>query len=268
MADNIQDYYKQCIYRIHSNIIDIRAPVIAGSQNTVFFVETPWEKFVVKFNDEELIRKNLGAARLFARNDIPVPELHIGSVRNQWYETYPILNGDTLYEKIGNGMPEHRIKRIYNQIINNFAKMDEISPRALAPYECKYVHQMAGHHIKNSNGKLLAAVFKPMVWALNAGRERNMGVFHSDITPKNIVVDDRDNITFLDMDSIVICNRNFALGALATKYQSLGLDITELFDLCDKKLSTPINRGRVAAMANINNLGKYLLWRQSQSKKR
>lgn len=135
MADNIQDYYKRCIYRIHSNIIDIRAPVIAGTQNTVFFVETPWEKFVVKFNDEELIRKNLGAARLFARNDIPVPDLHIGSVRDRWYETYPILNGDTLYEKIGNGMPEHRIKRIYNHVINNFAKMDEISASILASFE-------------------------------------------------------------------------------------------------------------------------------------
>ncbi|MDE6570981.1 MAG: aminoglycoside phosphotransferase family protein [Alphaproteobacteria bacterium] len=268
MADNIHDYYKRCIYQIHSGIIRIRRPNITGAQNNVFFVETRDEQFVVKFNVEDLVTKNLGASQLYARHDIPVPELHIGHVRGQWYETYPCIPGTTLFEAIGHGMPASRIRRIYGRVIREFAKMDEISPRALARYRCKYAHQVTLYHVRNSNSATLATIADPIVRGLNMGHERNMGVYHLDITPKNIVVDDFDNITFLDMDSVAICNRNFALGAVATKYQGLGLDVQELYDMCDKTLLTPINRGRISAMANINNFGKWLLWRTAQMKKR
>ena len=101
----------------------------------------------------------------------------------------------------------------------------------------------------------------------NYGNPKDIAIFHSDITPKNTVVStDGHLVGFLDLDSAAISNINYAFGTMAAKYQQLGFNISELYDYFEGISDTKLNRTRINALANINNIAKKMLWQHSQSK--
>ncbi len=265
MAGDAINWSKKYICKIYSGVTHIERPEVSGSQNNVFFVDTNDGRFVVKFNYQPLVMKNMVVSRLFEERGIPAPKIHVGNIDGQWYETYPMVQGQTLHQAIGKGMTRSCIKQAYNDILIYFSQMDGIPATALKDQQCRYVHQVAEYNIRNANGGAVAKIFTPLVRMLNAGREKDIGIYHFDITPKNVIVSERGEFqTFIDLDSVALCNRNFALGALAAKYQMLGMSTKYLYDINDALSDRHADRGRINAMLRLNNMGKCLLWHFAQ----
>ncbi len=271
ITNNISKDKIRVIYKIFSGITNIESPVITGAQHNVFFVTNHDGQFVVKFNWRQLAEKNMAAQRLMLRHGVTVPDLHIGNIAGQWYEAYRVVPGITLHEAIGRGMNHDKINDVYADVLTQFARMDKVPTDSLRDMSCGRFHRVAKYNILSANGPVLAALFAPLVQLLNAGARSDMGVYHCDMTPKNIIVSDAGNFQALvDIDSIAVGHRDFALGALAIKYQRLGdeFSLDALYDMCDEISGRPVSRDRVNAMAKLNNMGKFLLWRTANAKRR
>ena len=264
----IPDFQRKAVYSIYHNVTHIEAPTIPGMQNNVLFVENADGRHVVKFTDNwQLVQKNRLASTVYADYGIPCPRLRVGEVDGVCYETYQIIPGITLFEAVGRGMAPERIRAVYSDVIKYFARMDNVPLNPVAKCAAAPAHQVALYNIRTANGALAAALVAPLVYVLNRGAAQDMGIYHFDITPKNIIVSPDGRFeSFVDMDSVVLCNRNFALGGLAIKYRRLGFDLNELYDMCEAASGRAVNRTLVSAMAELNNVGKYILWRSAKTK--
>lgn len=261
MTTNKLIHAKQNIGRIYPGTIDIKSPDVCGAQNNVFFVHTKYGNFVVKFSYQDLARKNMVVSNLLAELDIPAPRIHIGHIDGQWYETYPLIPGQTLHQAIGNGLARNQISQVYNDIMVYFRNMDSIPARTLDNQACRHAHQVAQYNIRNTNGGGAAKIFSSLVRLLNVGKQQDMGVYHCDITPKNVLVTENGDFrAFLDLDSVALCNRNFAFSAMAAKYEQLGMQVQYLYDINDALSWRPVDRTRINTMLRLNQFGKYLLW--------
>ena len=269
MKTDIIKHVKPGICKIYSGVIDIECPPVCGAQNNVFFVRTEDGNFVVKFNYPELATKNMKVANLLAERDIPAPQIHVGRINGQWYETYPHIPGLTLHQAIQNGLSKHVIEQVYNDIMVHFSNMDTISVSSLDDQACKYAHQVAAYNIRNANGGVAAKIFSTIVRLLNRGNPGDIGIYHFDITPKNVLVTpDGRFLAFLDMDGVALCNRNFALGALASKYEMLGMQSHYLYEINDAMSRHSADRNRANKMVRLNQIGKNILWRLGKLRSR
>ena len=112
----------------------------------------------------------------------------------------------------------------------------------------------------NVNGEKVAQIFKFLVYMMNIfGRK---GLYHSDITPKNIIVDNKGHfLGFVDVDSVNICSKNFAFATMAAKYKEMGFNPSEL--LADYRTLThdTIDANYVNKYINLVATGKHILWK-------
>ncbi|MDW2958569.1 MAG: hypothetical protein R8M37_02050 [Alphaproteobacteria bacterium] len=264
---------EDCIYAIkdmYSDVVKIKMPKIAGTQNNVFFAHTANNKDVVfKFSSPQMVIKNAMISSLYRSYGIPVPIISANKHNGMFFEKYEMLSGCTLFEAIKDGMTSAQIKQVYREILVEFAKMAQIRPDMLAQNMIKDINGVVYRHVSNVHNPAMAVLFATVAYLLNIGRDENKAVFHSDITPKNTIVSpDGYLVGFVDIDSTSVCNKSYAFGALAAKYQELGFDMTELFDFYENNTADTrrLNRDRIKAMANITNFGKRLMWQFSQRK--
>ena len=268
MTTNIEKSYHNAILAFYPDAINLRQPTIRGTQQNVIFADTASGTRVFKFSNAETVYKNRYISQLFLKHSIPVPDVTARKYNGLYFEDYPQLAGHTLYEHIGKGMEPAKVQQIYREILNYFAKMDSIPPNALYNFSNKDIHIISRNHIAGVNNKTLAQICMVAVYLLNIGNKSDKGIYHSDITAKNVIVSpDGHLIGFLDLDTIGVGDKNYAFGAMAIKYQQLGLDITELFDYYERISGKKLNRRRILAMAHINNFGKKILWMHQQHKK-
>jgi len=262
MKDNIPEFYKTAIYHAFHGVIDVRYPNIRGAQNNLFFVKTNECEYVAKLGSRDMVIKNCAAGRLFAANNIPVPDIKISTYDGKWIEAYPMIPGRTLFERIRSGMPESLVKRAYTDILTHFAAMEQIQTKQFATdSKARRIYDMAHENIKHTNGRVMASVMRTAAYMLNCGRRQNTGLYHTDITPKNVIVDEKGRlVSFLDLDGITLCNRHFAFAVLADKWTELGFDTRELFDKYEYISGRPLNRPRITTMLNIVHFGKYLMY--------
>ncbi|MBQ8256249.1 MAG: phosphotransferase [Alphaproteobacteria bacterium] len=264
---------EDCIYTIkdmYSDGVKIKMPKITGTQNNVFFVNTGDDREVVfKFSAPQMVMKNAAVSSLYYKHGIPAPIISANKHKGLSFEKYDVLPGCTFFEAIKDGMTEAQIKQVYREILVEFAKMAQIRPNMLAQDLLKDINNVVYMHVSNVHNPAMGALFAAVAYLLNVGRDENNAVFHSDITPKNTIVSpDGHLVGFVDIDSASVCNKRYAFGALAAKYQELGFDMTELFDFYENDTTDvrKLNRDRIKAMANITNFGKRLMWKCSQHK--
>lgn len=261
---------EECISAIQGNCPDItkiRVPKITGTQNNVFFGRTDDADMVFKFSSPQMVIKNAMISSLYRSYDIPVPAISANKHNGMFFEKYQALPGCTFFEAIKDGMSEMQIKRVYREILVEFAKMAKIRPDMLAQELLKDINSVVYMHVSNVHNPAMGALFATVVYLLNVGCDENNAVFHSDITPKNTIVSPDGHLSgFIDIDSVSVCNKSYAFGTLAAKYQELGFDMTELFDFYENDTADTrrLNRNRIKAMANITNFGKRIMWKCSQ----
>lgn len=253
----------------YPDISNIRAPKITGTQNSVFFGRIDDNDMVFKFSAPAMVIKNAEFSSLYRRHGISVPNIRACGHDGVYFEEYKALPGCTFFEAIKDGMSEQQIKQVYREILVQFAKMACIRPILSDKDILKDIHDVVYRHVSNVHNPAMAVLFATAAYMLNIGRDKNNSVFHSDITPKNTIVSpDGHLVGFVDVDSVSVCNKSYAFGALAAKYQELGFDMTELFDFYENHTddTKKLNRDRIRTMANVTNFGKRLMWQCSQRK--
>lgn len=266
MTDKIPDFYKQAVYHAFHGVIDIRYPNMRGAHNNVLFVKTNEGDYTTKFISHDMALKNSAAARLMSAHGIPVPESRILNCGDAWIERYPLIPGKTLHEQVRIGMSEEQIRRAYEDILTHFVAMENIPiSKFVVAAKTREVHNMAYENVKATNGTVMATVMRPLAYLANCGRSRNTALLHSDITPKNVIVDENGRlVSFLDLDGVTLCNRSYAFAVMADKWRELGFNPTELYDKYEIMAGKPLNRGRINAMLNAVHFMKTMMYHTSK----
>lgn len=267
MADQIPEFYKHAIYSIYDGVIDIKYPKLRGHQNSLMFVITNYGEFVVKFGSRDMVLKNSAVSHLASENGIPTPDITAVEFKDIWFETYPLIKGKTLFEYIRDGMPINAIKQAFEDMLTNFVRMERLPIEQINGSKCSQVHETAYEHGKQSNGLTIARLLRKIVYVMNLGWARNTGLYHCDITPKNVIVDANGHLTsFLDIDSMAISNRSYAFSVLADKWVEQGFCLNELYDKYEYMIGRAINRTRINAMLNTVHAGKFIMYHTGKHK--
>lgn len=260
---------RKCIILKHCpDATNIMPPVVIGAQNNVLIAETPSGQKVFKFGAPGLVEKNAAVSQLYNIRGIPVPHVTAHKVGGVCFEKSDKVAGITLFEAIQNGMSREKIRQVYEDILVEFDKMSHIWPAHLNNNLTRNVHEITMLNVSNTNSPVLGKLCMAFVYIMNIGRKQDQAVFHSDITPKNIIVSpDGKFKCFIDLDSVCICNKNYAFGIMAAKYQELGFDVNELMNkyhqISHNRLpANKINR-RVALATSV----KRLLWQHANKKR-
>ena len=107
---------------------------------------------------------------------------------------------------------------------------------------------------------------KYLIYLLNIGRDK--ALYHSGITPKNIIVDKNGKFSsFIDIDSVNVCSKEYAFQMMATKYQELGFDISDLITYYRNTTHDLLQEKSIQRKMNLLASGKKLLWKMSQKRK-
>ena len=266
MTDKIPDFYKQAVYHAFHGVINIRYPNVRGAQNNVLFVKTNEGDYAAKFINRDMALKNSAAARLMSARGIPVPETRIFNCNGTWIERYPLISGKTLHEQVRTGMSDEQIRRAYEDILTHFVAMENIPvERFVTDAKSRKFHDMAYENIKITNGTVMATFMRPLTYLANCGRSRNTVLSHSDITPKNVIVDENGRlVSFLDLVGVTWCNGSFAFAVMADKWRELGFNPKELYDKYEIMAGKPLNRVRINAMLNAVHFMKTMMYHTSR----
>ena len=260
---------KNIIKSIYPNITNVQTPVISGAQDNILIANLDGADTVFKFSDVNLSKKNAAVCKLYAEYGIPVPAISAKYADGIYFEQYTKIAGKTLFEAINDGMPINQIKQIYHEILINFEKMSHISPTCISTHLKSKVHEIARINVSNANDKVLAKICILIVYLLNIGKKSNIGLYHSDITPKNVIISEDGHLQgFIDADNICICTKNHAFGMMAAKYEEMGFDINDLMTDYYKISSERLPVNNITSRVKVANIGKKLLWKHSQNKRK
>ena len=267
--NNIPNLYRNAIVGKYPGAQNLRMPAVAGSLNNVIYAEINGKTRVFKFGTADSVKKNAHISKLYKIRKIPCPQINIGEYNGLFFEEYEQLPGVTLFEAIQNGMDANKIKQIYREIIDCFEKMSRIPEQQIINIPNRHAHEFTKQHITNVNGATLGQICTALVYVLNTGNKSDTALFHSDITPKNTIVSaDGHLVGFIDIDSVVACNINYAFGMMAAKYVQMGFDINDLFNAYREIGTKKLNQMRISIMANGTNFIKTQLWKHSHKKQK
>lgn len=252
--------YMAAIQAQHPGVWGFTTPDVSGTQNNILFAVVDDKEMVFKFGDKELVEKNEAVSKLYNIRQIPVPRIVARNQNDLYFEEYEKIQGRSLFEAMKRGMQDEQVKQVYQDILVCFEKMSRIAPSYINSNLKSTVHEVAKINIRNVNGEKVAQIFKFLVYMMNIfGRK---GLYHSDITPKNIIVDNKGHfLGFVDVDSVNICSKNFAFATMAAKYKEMGFNPSEL--LADYRTLThdTIDANYVNKYINLVATGKHILWK-------
>lgn len=270
MLSNISNFERNAISHVLRGVYQIKTPTISGTQRNVFFVKTSEGDFVAKFGCRDIVFKNCFVAHLASRHGIFVPDISMAEYKGQWIEIYPMFPEKTLFEHIREGMSEKTVRLAFENMLTQFVRMGSIQvPKNQQENKSLHIHNSTYEHTKNTNGTAMAMTLRPIVYMLNRGRDRNIGLYHSDMTTKNVIVNEKGSIvSIIDLDSMAICNRDYAFGAMADKWCELGFNLHELYDKYEYLADQPINRMRINSMLRTIHLGKYLMFKANKHRQK
>lgn len=258
---NKLDFYKTAIHQTIPKVRRISSPAVRGAKDNVLFAETIYgAQYTFKFSGFDSAIRNSHVSRAMINAKIPVPEINACQCDNQWFEVYPTLAGETLYERVGRGATKIELESIYRQAISYIGKMSEIDFSNIDFGNLKYAHQTARNDTTATNNAVLGNLTAMFVYLMNIGLSASWGLYHHGMTPKNILVSSNGRIAgLLDVDEIGICNKNYAFGVLAAKASLIGMDINALCDTYESITGQKLNRHQISAIIAIQNMGRNIL---------
>ncbi|MBD5389451.1 phosphotransferase [bacterium] len=260
--------YEDIVRDVCGNATQIVQPKIPGSQQNVLMTDGVAGRIVFKFNNADLVMKNEAVSRLLQAADIPAPHV-TAMVRDQYcFEVYPFIPGVTLYERVGAGMGHDQISAIFQELLGIQYRMSQIQAGAVLQMPCGTCAAASRATIVNSNDVVTAYVIAAMVRIMNLGKWANLGLYHYDLTPKNILISDQNKFAgLLDLDGVAVCEKHFALAAMAAKYEQLGGSVSNICDFYEALSHQSLNRSRIRAQVNLTNLGKKIMWHLAHKSK-
>lgn len=261
MKQNNFELYQDAAKHVCPDATSIETPNVSGIQKNVLFANSARGVTVLKFNARPVIEKNVIAGRIYKSYKIPAPDARMLRYNDICIEAYPMIPGHTLQEHIDAGAADSDIRGVYEDVIRNFVKMDCIPIPNFFGAKAQTPEQTAYHGLKDVYGTIAAVMIGGMFYLMNKGPKTELGLYHYDISPKNIIVTpDGGFRSFIDLDSVTICDRNFALAGMGTRWQKLGYDINEMLDMVEDMSQRRTDRLRIKALSTINAQGKYFMW--------
>ena len=257
MNQKKQNLYYDAIYSVYPDATDIHTPRLSGSLNNVLMANTGSGERVFKFSDEDLVIKNAKVSYLYNRYQIPAPRIIPQDYKKLYFEDYEKISGITLYEAIKDGIGADQVKSVYRQVVDLLYKMEKVQPEMLKNGNMHAAHTIAAKHTIKTHGLLIGQlVWMAVYLANNNGRDKfNKGIYHFDLSPKNILISNDGKLkALLDMDSVGICSLSFAFGMLAARYQQYGMDITDLFKYYNTLSADGLDYDAIKRIAKIRSL--------------
>lgn len=255
MNDKTPDFYKQAIYSVFTGVTQIEYPIHPGRHNNLFFVRTSDGDYVAKFNPHDIVLKNCAVSNIAVQYGLSVPSISVAKYRDTIFEYYPLVPGKTLYEHIENGMPEFAVRRAFEDMLTQFVHMGNLSVNKITATKCINAHEVSYTHRKNQK-PVLAPLFGAVVYLVNRGKQCNTGLYHTDVIPTNVIVDDRGRlISLLDLDSMVVCNRDVAFCNIMKSWAYLGFCPAELYAKYEYLSQAKINRRKIEALCSAMRVG-------------
>ena len=259
----VPTYYFHAIRSIIPYTTKISRPRVPGNGRCTFFVrDEEHSEHVFKFNDFDMMFKNVQFNKVLRNNGVSVPKLEQHVYKAAWMETYKMIDGRTLYESIRRGMPQNLVCDVYRDIIADFVKMSQIDVDELPKVKFAEIHQVTKYDVATNTSKIVAPLFAHAVRIMNHGKKEDLGLYHCGITPKNIIVTSEGKYAgLIDMDDVAISNRNYAFSVMATQYERLGYDAKDLIDMYEGLSGKELNHKHLARIGRINNFGRWLMWK-------
>ncbi|MDL2295354.1 hypothetical protein LJC18_00875 [Lachnospiraceae bacterium OttesenSCG-928-E19] len=256
MSKKNEQFYRNAIEATRPDVYIIKTPKITGMNLNTFVVETNEGLLIYKANKIEIIQKNLRVNYLMDCLNIPVAKTRTVRAKGQSFEVYPYSTDKTLFEHIQNGMPETMIKNAFKDMASYLAFMSELNKSDMGDLPYKSCAQIINSDISARKNPMVGAMCYGAVSLLNIGNQR---IMHFGMTPKNVLVNDKGQITrVLDIDSVGICNETFALSGLISEYQNLGFDPSEILASYEEIAKRPISKRKVIRQTKLNQYGKGL----------
>lgn len=172
------------IKQIYPQLSAIYKPATIGNMHDVYIVEQGSDKFICRFTDSLTAIHNLKVSCSLSAHNIPVPKTEVFAFDGDWCETYPLIVGKTLHERLMEGLKGEKLDNIYQQLINISRKISEV------PYDATF----------NNTAPIISKIARKIFASLNPSDKK---LVHADLHAKNIVLDNEDNIcAILDLDDI------------------------------------------------------------------
>lgn len=209
-------------------VSDIQVPHIQGNSNKVFIVKTPNDDYVCKFNETQNLNKDMAVNQLYHKHGINMPNLQLKSAAGHLFEFYKFIPGRTMFEHLMDDISTESIQKIYANLIAQFIKMSNISKKEI-------IQICAAHkniiHIGNKDNNTSLSDFL------------TDGIYHCDMTPKNIILNDAGEfVSLIDYSKISFVDKHYAFSRMALPYHKMGFDIEDLINAhnnnADKQLKT------------------------------
>ncbi|MDE6250822.1 MAG: hypothetical protein K2M34_04295 [Alphaproteobacteria bacterium] len=255
------EFYETAIRQTIPNVYRISLPTIRGNKDNVLFAQTTYgAHYTFKFNGFDSAMRNSSVSHALINAKIPVPDIHVFQCDGQWFEGYPTLRGDTLYECVGHGATKTELESIYHQAVYYLGQMSQIDYSNIDFGNLKYAHQSARNDTANTNGAIIGNLTAMFVGIMNIGMPASYGLYHHGMTPKNILVSPKGIITgLLDIDEVSVCNKNYAFGVLAAKATLIGMNINALCSKYESITGQKLNHRQISAIVAIQNMGRNIL---------
>ena len=224
---------------------------------------------VFKIEPYALAYKNENVSRVYEKRNIPVPKAKaIVSSAYLAVEEYPFVPGENLHTAIKHGIGAKQIQEIYRDVVKYFAAMDKVYPSQLNQMPINKIHNIAHTVTLVNDGPTMANIVRGYVYMANLGSNKDCAVYHTAISPKNIIVSPKGKfITFVDLDEVGVANRNYAFAAMASRYKEIGMNVDDLFRIYHQVGDFDLNHGRIMALMNMHALGQKALWKTRQKTK-
>lgn len=181
------------------DVCEINEPNVLGLDSRVLIVRTKRKKIVCKFDTEPMCRRDRYVSNIIRRAGIKMPLMKIYEHNGVYFTAYEYNPNMTLAEWIDLGMPRKLAYNIYCNAFDTIYKISQIP----VPQQ-KRTREMFASDQDFTFNKILGT---------------NVALYHNDLHPGNILVN--DNLDFdglIDVSAITLTTTNMFLARAWIKY--------------------------------------------------
>ena len=203
------------IKELYHEEVEITQPECAGLVHEIYIATSKQSKTVFRFSSKECAFNNFYTSQILTKYNIPVPQTGVYKIGKKYCEIYPFIEGLTLHEKLSNNLiDQEQLYSILRQLVNLSLKLYKIPLKEFGRFNSMY------RHVSMINN--FFQFFQPTLPKL----------CHTDLTAKNIVIDDNNNVVaLLDLDAIMPSHFNIMFGRISFCAKKYGFDETKVYDM-------------------------------------